>query len=111
MVAVVRALVGALVALLLVPPLLALTHDPKIDDPALIAALKAECFYIGALGSKKTQASRAQRLKDAGADEILFMFQMGGIPHDVIMETIRNIGEKVIPHFRAQEAAIAAPAR
>ena len=46
-----------------------------------------------------------QRLIDAGADEILFMFQMGGIPHDVIMETIRNIGEKVIPHFRAQAAA------
>ncbi len=46
--------------------LIALTHDPKIDDPALNAALKSEVFYIGALGSKKTQASRAQRLKDAG---------------------------------------------
>ena len=40
------------------------------------------------------------RLQEAGADEILFMFQMGGIPHAAIMETIRNIGEKVIPHFR-----------
>jgi xanthine dehydrogenase accessory factor len=46
--------------------LIALTHDPKIDDPALDAALKSEVFYIGALGSKKTQASRAQRLKEAG---------------------------------------------
>ncbi len=46
--------------------LIALTHDPKIDDPALDAALKSEVFYIGALGSKKTQASRDQRLKDAG---------------------------------------------
>lgn len=46
--------------------MIALTHDPKIDDPALHAALKSEVFYIGALGSKKTQASRAQRLKDAG---------------------------------------------
>jgi alkanesulfonate monooxygenase SsuD/methylene tetrahydromethanopterin reductase-like flavin-dependent oxidoreductase (luciferase family) len=45
------------------------------------------------------------RLQEAGADEILFMFQMGGIPHEVIMETIRNIGEKVIPHFRAQRPA------
>lgn len=45
---------------------IALTHDPKIDDPALHAALKSDAFYIGALGSKKTQASRAQRLKDAG---------------------------------------------
>ena len=46
--------------------LVALTHDPKIDDPALSAALKAECFYIGALGSKKTHARRAERLTAAG---------------------------------------------
>lgn len=46
--------------------LVALTHDPKIDDPALNAALASDVFYIGALGSKKTQASRAQRLKEAG---------------------------------------------
>lgn len=46
--------------------IIALTHDPKIDDPALDAALNSDVFYIGALGSKKTQASRAQRLKDAG---------------------------------------------
>jgi xanthine dehydrogenase accessory factor len=46
--------------------LLALTHDPKIDDPALAAALRAECFYIGALGSKKTHARRVERLTGAG---------------------------------------------
>jgi xanthine dehydrogenase accessory factor len=46
--------------------MIALTHDPKIDDPALDAALKSEVFYIGALGSKKTQASRVERLKAAG---------------------------------------------
>ena len=44
----------------------ALTHDPKIDDPALLHALKRDCFYIGALGSKKTHAKRVQRLKEAG---------------------------------------------
>ena len=49
--------------------LLALTHDPKIDDPGLVAALKADCFYIGALGSKKTHARRVQRLKEAGFGE------------------------------------------
>lgn len=49
--------------------LLALTHDPKIDDPALTAALKAECFYIGALGSKKTHGRRVERLTAAGFDE------------------------------------------
>ena len=43
-----------------------LTHDPKIDDPALTAALKSEAFYIGALGSKRTHAGRCLRLKEAG---------------------------------------------
>jgi xanthine dehydrogenase accessory factor len=46
--------------------MLALTHDPKIDDPALGLALKSDVFYIGALGSKKTQGSRHERLKAAG---------------------------------------------
>ena len=44
----------------------ALTHDPKIDDPALTHALARDCFYIGALGSKKTHAKRVDRLKKAG---------------------------------------------
>jgi xanthine dehydrogenase accessory factor len=48
---------------------MALTHDPKIDDPALELALKSNVFYIGALGSKKTQGSRMERLKAAGFDE------------------------------------------
>ena len=41
----------------------ALTHDPKIDDPALRIALASECFYIGALGSRRTHAKRLERLK------------------------------------------------
>jgi xanthine dehydrogenase accessory factor len=44
----------------------ALTHDPKIDDPALTHALARECFYIGALGSRKTHGRRVERLKAAG---------------------------------------------
>jgi xanthine dehydrogenase accessory factor len=47
----------------------ALTHDPKIDDPALLHALQRDCFYIGALGSKKTHAKRVDRLKKAGLTE------------------------------------------
>ncbi|MCZ8181587.1 MAG: XdhC family protein [Beijerinckiaceae bacterium] len=47
----------------------ALTHDPKIDDPALTIALKAGCFYIGALGSRKTHARRLERLAAAGFSE------------------------------------------
>ncbi len=46
--------------------LVLLTHDPKLDDPALHLALKSECFYIGALGSKRTHAKRVERLTDAG---------------------------------------------
>ena len=46
--------------------LVALTHDPKLDDPALVAALNSTCFYIGALGSKKTHAGRLARLKAEG---------------------------------------------
>lgn len=46
-----------------------LTHDPKLDDPALIAALNSPAFYIGALGSKKTHAARHERLKAAGFDD------------------------------------------
>ncbi len=46
--------------------ILLLTHDPKIDDPALVLALKSSMFYIGALGSKKTQAARNERMRGAG---------------------------------------------
>ncbi len=43
-----------------------LTHDPKLDEPALIAALESDAFYIGALGSKRTHQSRCQRLRESG---------------------------------------------
>jgi xanthine dehydrogenase accessory factor len=47
----------------------ALTHDPKIDDPALLHAFQRDCFYIGALGSRKTHAKRGDRLRSQGARE------------------------------------------
>jgi xanthine dehydrogenase accessory factor len=47
----------------------ALTHDPKIDDPALAYALARDCFYIGALGSKKTHARRLARLEEQGVSK------------------------------------------
>lgn len=47
----------------------ALTHDPKIDDPALLHALSRDCFYIGALGSRKTHGKRLDRLKAQGATD------------------------------------------
>lgn len=52
--------------------LAALTHDPKIDEPALTAALAAGCFYVGALGSRKTHARRVERLTALGlAPEVI----------------------------------------
>ena len=45
---------------------IALTHDPKLDDPALAAALRSDCFYIGALGSRRNHARRCERLKEQG---------------------------------------------
>jgi xanthine dehydrogenase accessory factor len=47
----------------------AVTHDPKIDDPALLHAFACDCFYIGALGSRKTHAKRGDRLKAQGASD------------------------------------------
>lgn len=49
--------------------LVAVTHDPKIDDWPLISALKAEAFYVGALGSRKTHARRVERLTEAGLSD------------------------------------------
>jgi xanthine dehydrogenase accessory factor len=46
--------------------IVALTHDPKLDDPALASALNSDAFYIGALGSKKTHAARLARLRERG---------------------------------------------
>jgi xanthine dehydrogenase accessory factor len=46
-----------------------LTHDPKLDDPALAVALKSDCFYVGALGSRRTHAARCRRLTELGFGE------------------------------------------
>ncbi len=61
--------------------LIALTHDPKIDDPAIQEALSMKCFYIGALGSKKTHENRCKRLIENGfnEDEIKKIFGPIGI--------------------------------
>ena len=60
-----------------------------------------------AYGTPADAISYVQRLSDAGADEIMFLLQMGTVPHTKIMESIRLIGERVIPHFRSGEFAAA----
>ena len=59
--------------------LIALTHDPKIDDPALQHAIKKNFYYIGALGSKKTHENRCKRLREAGFSEKEINFIYGPI--------------------------------
>lgn len=49
---------------------LAVTHDPKIDDEPIRIALAAGCFYVGALGSRKTHATRVERLRQAGVSDV-----------------------------------------
>lgn len=82
------------------------------EKEALVTYLSEEKIVVGsehtnnyavaddAYGTPEDCIRYCTRLQEAGADEVLFLFQMGGIPHAAIMETIRNIGEKVIPHFR-----------
>jgi xanthine dehydrogenase accessory factor len=48
-----------------------LSHDPKLDDPALVAALRSPAFYIGALGSTRTHAKRVARLTEAGLGDAI----------------------------------------
>lgn len=60
-----------------------LTHDPKLDDPALHAALRSEAFYIGCLGSKRTHAKRLERLRDAGFTDADFARIHGPLGLDI----------------------------
>jgi len=79
-----------------------LTHDPKIDDPALHYFLKSEVSYIGALGSRKTHAKRVERLKEAGfnADEIERIKGPAGLdiaaktPEEIALSILAEIVEK-----------------
>jgi xanthine dehydrogenase accessory factor len=90
--------------------LVALTHDPKIDDVALIAALKADCFYVGALGSKRTHAKRAERLMEAGlgdADIARIAAPIGldigaATPAEIALATLAQL----IAALRKSEAAL-----
>jgi xanthine dehydrogenase accessory factor len=60
-----------------------LTHDPKLDDPALESALKSDVFYIGALGSRRTHAKRKERLAELGITEEMFARIHGPVGLDI----------------------------
>lgn len=76
--------------------LVAVTHDPKIDDLPLKAALEAGCFYIGALGSRKTHAKRLERLGEAGVPGDLFQRIEAPIGLDIGASTPAEIAVAVL---------------
>jgi len=78
-----------------------LTHDPKIDDPALQAALKSDAFYIGALGSRRTHAKRGQRLESAGFDAAAFARIHGPVGLDIGALTPGEIAVSILAEITA----------
>jgi xanthine dehydrogenase accessory factor len=97
----------------------ALTHDPKIDDPALAHALSRDCFYIGALGSKKTHARRVARLKEQGLSDTDIArihapigLDIGAIsPAEIAVAIMGEITARLREEGEAEPAAASAPAR
>ncbi|WP_341703890.1 XdhC family protein [Ferrovibrio sp.] len=89
-----------------------LTHDPKIDDPALIAALQSDVFYIGALGSKKTHASRLERLREAGIAEHEFSRIHGPVGLTIGAKSPAEIAISILAQMTAslRQPAASAPA-
>jgi xanthine dehydrogenase accessory factor len=68
-----------------------LTHDPKLDDPALKIALNSEAFYVGALGSKSTHAKRRERLLNEGISEVQLLRLHAPIGLDIGAQTPEEI--------------------
>ncbi len=73
-----------------------LTHDPKLDDPALKVALPSPAFYVGALGSRKTQAARRERLLAGGLDPALLERLRGPIGLDIGAQTPEEIALSIL---------------
>lgn len=69
-----------------------LTHDPKLDDPALDTALRSDAFYIGALGSRKTHAARLARLRELGHDDATLARIRGPVGLNIEAVTAPEIG-------------------
>ena len=81
--------------------LVAYLHEAKIPvTPAATDMYNVDHAY----GTPQEAIAYLERLEEAGADECLMLMQMGTVPHEAIMETIRHVGETIIPHFRAKEA-------
>ena len=92
----------------------ALTHDPKIDDPALLHALSRDCFYIGALGSRKTHARRLERLKSETNADLSRIYAPIGLdigavsPAEIAVAIMGQITERLHEEADAEPAVKAA---
>ncbi|MBV8613805.1 MAG: XdhC family protein [Acetobacteraceae bacterium] len=88
-----------------------LTHDPKLDDPALDRALRSNSFYIGALGSKRTHAARLGRLRALGHDEAAMARIRGPVGLDLAAVTAPEIALSIVAELVAvrRGAPLAAP--
>ena len=78
-----------------------LTHDPKVDDPALQTALKSDAFYVGALGSKRTHAARLGRLKSAGFSDADCARIHGPVGLDIGALSPAEIAVSILAHITA----------
>lgn len=78
-----------------------LTHDPKLDDPALDRALKSDAFYIGALGSRRTHAARLERLRALGHGDDAFARIRGPVGLNLEAVTAPEIALSIIAEFVA----------
>lgn len=95
--------------------LVAVTHDPKIDDFPLAEALRQNCFYVGALGSRKTHAKRVERLQEAGLSNVQIDQIHAPIGLDIgassPAEIAVSIMAQIIEALRKRDLAGAEPAR
>ncbi len=82
-----------------------LTHDPKLDDPALDRALKSEAFYIGALGSRKTHAARLDRLRARGHDDAALARIQGPVGMNIGAVTAPEIALSILAQIVAVRRA------
>lgn len=81
--------------------LVTLTHDPKLDDPALIAGLRTSAFYIGSLGSRRTHRARLGRLREKGLDEGAFARIHAPIGLDIGAQSPAEIATSVMAEITA----------
>jgi len=87
-----------------------LTHDPKLDDPALEVALKSDAFYVGALGSRRTHAKRKERLAALGIGENQFARIHGPVGLNIGAKSPAEIAISILGQLIETRARIAAPA-